>query len=261
MNNNLSYTRCGDYEIPNLTLPEAENKPLGKYGRMRKNICRSTDRCCGTAWSCRRSCILIWGRSTRHQTRDWSDWCRNCLHQYLHRTRKSSRWNGCNTWIYWKHRQRKSSLTNWSITDALAACGNIHAPLFYFKSSHWFDDSFAENANPKLIIVKSVNTFAVWQIHFTIPCFFEQWTQYAGQCAFSRNGERSHESRKCNILTFDQYIIGDISIGYRAVSKMILNFGSRYQKYQRRYSYAKSSWYENINSECQNRGICSSFER
>ena len=36
MNNNLSYTRCGDYEIPNLTLPEAENKPLGKYGRMRK---------------------------------------------------------------------------------------------------------------------------------------------------------------------------------------------------------------------------------
>ena len=36
MNNNLTYTRCGDYEIPNLTLSETENKPLGKYGRMRK---------------------------------------------------------------------------------------------------------------------------------------------------------------------------------------------------------------------------------
>ena len=36
MNNNFTYTRCGDYEIPNLTLSEAENKPLGKYGRMRK---------------------------------------------------------------------------------------------------------------------------------------------------------------------------------------------------------------------------------
>ena len=36
MNNNLTYTRCGDYEIPDLTLSEAENKPLGKYGRMRK---------------------------------------------------------------------------------------------------------------------------------------------------------------------------------------------------------------------------------
>jgi len=37
MNNNLTYTRCGDYEIPNPTLSETENKPLGKYGRMRKN--------------------------------------------------------------------------------------------------------------------------------------------------------------------------------------------------------------------------------
>ena len=36
MNNNLTYTRYGDYEIPNLTLSETENKPLGKYGRMRK---------------------------------------------------------------------------------------------------------------------------------------------------------------------------------------------------------------------------------
>ncbi|MBR6632667.1 MAG: TnpV protein, partial [Clostridia bacterium] len=36
MNNNLTYTRCGGYEIPNLTLSETENKPLGKYGRMRK---------------------------------------------------------------------------------------------------------------------------------------------------------------------------------------------------------------------------------
>ena len=36
MKNNLTYTRCGGYEIPNLTLSETETKPLGKYGRMRK---------------------------------------------------------------------------------------------------------------------------------------------------------------------------------------------------------------------------------
>ena len=36
MNNTLTYTRYGDYYIPNLILSEAENKPLGKYGRMRK---------------------------------------------------------------------------------------------------------------------------------------------------------------------------------------------------------------------------------
>ena len=33
----ITYTRCGDYNIPNLTLSETETKSLGKYGRMRKN--------------------------------------------------------------------------------------------------------------------------------------------------------------------------------------------------------------------------------
>ena len=36
MKNNLTYTRCGDYYIPDLTIAETESKPLGKYGRMRK---------------------------------------------------------------------------------------------------------------------------------------------------------------------------------------------------------------------------------
>ena len=36
MENNLTYTRNGDYLIPNLTLSEQPPKPLGKYGRMRK---------------------------------------------------------------------------------------------------------------------------------------------------------------------------------------------------------------------------------
>ena len=32
----LSYTRSGDYLIPNIQLTESEAKPLTKYGRMRK---------------------------------------------------------------------------------------------------------------------------------------------------------------------------------------------------------------------------------
>ena len=32
----LSYTKNGDYLIPNLSLSQQENQPLGKYGRMRK---------------------------------------------------------------------------------------------------------------------------------------------------------------------------------------------------------------------------------
>ena len=34
--NELTYTRSGDYWIPNLSLSQQETKPLGKYGRMRK---------------------------------------------------------------------------------------------------------------------------------------------------------------------------------------------------------------------------------
>ena len=34
--NELTYTRCGDYYIPDLKLSEQPEKPLGKYGRMRK---------------------------------------------------------------------------------------------------------------------------------------------------------------------------------------------------------------------------------
>ena len=34
--NELTYRQNGDYQIPNLTLTETEQKPLGKYARMRK---------------------------------------------------------------------------------------------------------------------------------------------------------------------------------------------------------------------------------
>ena len=32
----ISYSQCGDYLIPDLILPEVEQQPIGKYGRMRK---------------------------------------------------------------------------------------------------------------------------------------------------------------------------------------------------------------------------------
>ena len=40
MNTNLTYTRCDDYYIPDLTISESQLKPLGKYGRMRRNHLR-----------------------------------------------------------------------------------------------------------------------------------------------------------------------------------------------------------------------------
>jgi len=32
-----TYTQVGDYLIPNLTIDESEQQPIGKYGRMRKH--------------------------------------------------------------------------------------------------------------------------------------------------------------------------------------------------------------------------------
>lgn len=34
--NELTYTRCGDYYIPDLKLSGQPDKPIGKYGRMRQ---------------------------------------------------------------------------------------------------------------------------------------------------------------------------------------------------------------------------------
>lgn len=37
MNNTLTYSKNGDYQIPNLKLSSQQTPPLGKYGRMRKS--------------------------------------------------------------------------------------------------------------------------------------------------------------------------------------------------------------------------------
>ena len=36
MENMMTYIKTGDYLIPNMALSQTEEKPLGKYGRMRK---------------------------------------------------------------------------------------------------------------------------------------------------------------------------------------------------------------------------------
>lgn len=38
MNNKLTYTQCGDYLIPDIQLSHTSDRPLGKYGRMRREF-------------------------------------------------------------------------------------------------------------------------------------------------------------------------------------------------------------------------------
>ena len=42
MENNLTYSRNGDYLIPDLQLTEQPETPLGKYGRMRKKYLKES---------------------------------------------------------------------------------------------------------------------------------------------------------------------------------------------------------------------------
>ena len=41
MNNELTYTKVGDYNLPNLTLQKQANPPLGKYGRIRREYLKN----------------------------------------------------------------------------------------------------------------------------------------------------------------------------------------------------------------------------
>ena len=41
MKNELTYTKMGDYEYPNLTLQNPHPKSLGKYGRMRREYLKN----------------------------------------------------------------------------------------------------------------------------------------------------------------------------------------------------------------------------
>lgn len=38
---NITYTKCGDYLLPNLRITEKENKPLNKYGLLRLEYLKS----------------------------------------------------------------------------------------------------------------------------------------------------------------------------------------------------------------------------
>ncbi len=55
----ISYSKCGDYLLPDLVLEEAEEKPIGKYGRMLKRYLKEH---CPVQYSN----LLLSGKLNRH---------------------------------------------------------------------------------------------------------------------------------------------------------------------------------------------------
>ena len=54
-----SYTKVGDYLLPNLAIDESEQRPIGKYGRMRKHYLKEHRRVLYTN-------LLVNGKLFRH---------------------------------------------------------------------------------------------------------------------------------------------------------------------------------------------------
>lgn len=55
----LTYTRCSDYDIPDLELSCREDRPIGKYGRMRKRYLQEH-------WPVLFNCLLLSERLYPH---------------------------------------------------------------------------------------------------------------------------------------------------------------------------------------------------
>ena len=68
----LSYVRSGDYWIPNLKLESTEERPLNKYGRMRRTFLREHKPIQYSLLRCSKSCSLTCGRFRKPLSADWS---------------------------------------------------------------------------------------------------------------------------------------------------------------------------------------------
>ena len=58
MENGIDYVRCGNYYIPNLTVPECKHE-IGKYGRLRRKYLKSNKHC-------QYSTLLMTGKLLEH---------------------------------------------------------------------------------------------------------------------------------------------------------------------------------------------------
>ncbi len=71
-NNNLTYTKVGDYYIPDLALDDQPDKGVGIYGRMREQYLKKTTPESTIICSCTGSCIPICWKLTKRRKTTWT---------------------------------------------------------------------------------------------------------------------------------------------------------------------------------------------
>ena len=90
----LSYIRSGDYWIPDLKLESTEQRPLNRYGRMRRTFLREHR---PILYSILASCSPICGRFRKPRNAGWSRSRKDCWHRIRDRTKQRTSLVGCST--------------------------------------------------------------------------------------------------------------------------------------------------------------------
>ena len=71
MENSVTYTRCADYYLPNISLSETSvHKPIGKYGRMRKAYLQEHRPVLWNHMILSETLYPTYGKSTKQRTED-----------------------------------------------------------------------------------------------------------------------------------------------------------------------------------------------
>lgn len=73
--NELTYTRCGDYYIPDLKLSEQPEAPIGKYGRMRRRYLKEHRPGLYSSLILSESCTRTCWRLTGRRMNEWTPCC------------------------------------------------------------------------------------------------------------------------------------------------------------------------------------------
>ena len=71
----LTYTRCGDYYIPDLKLSEQPEAPIGKYGRMRQRYLKEHRPGLYSSLILMKSCTRTCWRLTGRRVNGWTPCC------------------------------------------------------------------------------------------------------------------------------------------------------------------------------------------
>ena len=127
MAENLTYTRCGDYYIPDIKLSYTEPIEWNRFSRRAHTHLKEHRPILYNDMILSEQLFPYLKRSAKRQCAAWSSLKLIYWEQIPHRTKRRSRWHGCSTWICWERKRRKSWWTNWFIANLVPTWDKVQS--------------------------------------------------------------------------------------------------------------------------------------